>query len=172
MIWPNTDVSHRCLVAVHDPEPVRHVQVAQRGQLSGQRLTLLDDLAGLARVETDVLEQDDVARLEGGNHRAGVRPGDVICHLDIGVEQLAEPVSDRLQREPLDPLALGTTHVRDQDDLGALVPQVRDRRQGSADATVIGDDLGVVRAVGTVGQGDVEVRPDQHGPPGDLEVVE
>ena len=32
--------------------------------------------------------------------------------------------------------------------------------------------LRVVRPVGPVGQGHVEVRADQHGPPGDLKVVE
>ena len=46
------------------------------------------------------------------------------------------------------------------------------RGQVSPEAPVARDPLGVVRAVRTVGQGDVEVRPDQPGPPGDLEVVE
>ena len=66
-------------------------------------------------------------------------------------------------------LALGPSEVADDDDRGALLAQEGQGRQGRLDPAVIGDDAAAVR---TVGQGDVEVRPDQHGPPGDLQVVE
>jgi hypothetical protein len=146
--------------------------VAERRELRGEGLTFLGDLAGLPRVEADVLEQDDVARLERRDHGPRVRAGDVVGDFDVGVEELAQPVSDRLQRQALDPLALGTPQVRDEDDLRALVAQVGDRRQCRTDAAVVGDHLGVVGAIRAVGERHVEVGADQHGPPGDLKVVE
>ena len=117
--------------------------------------------------------RSDVARLEGRDHRPGVRPGDVVGDLDVGVEQLAEPVGHGLQAEaPRCATPFAPAEVSRDDDLGTLLAQVLQGGQRGPDATVVRDDLGVVRAVRTVGQGDVEVRPDQHGPPGDLQVVE
>ena len=76
------DVVDAGLLAVHDAEAVADERVAQRGQLVGERAALGVVLAGLAGVEPDVLEHDDVAvghrldrRLGGLADRvAGVRP--------------------------------------------------------------------------------------------------
>ena len=137
----------------------RHADVSQQADRHGQRPHSRD------REPSD-------ARLERGHHRPCVRPGDAVGHLDVVVKELAQPVGHRLEAEGVAGDALRPAEVSHYDDLGAGVTKVREGRQGSPDPTVIGDDLRVVRPVGPVGQGHVEVRADQHGPPGDLKVVE
>jgi len=154
------------LVAVHDTEAVGHVDVSERRELGRERLPLLGHLAGLACVEPDVLQQDDVAGLLGCHH--GSRVGER-HERHGGAQQLAQASRHGSQAQLGNGGSLGPTQVRHDDDPGALVAQVGQRGQGRLDASVIGDDTVSGR---TVGQGDVEVRPDQNGPPGDLEVVE
>ncbi len=72
---PLGDVVHAGLLAVHDAEPVGDERIGQRGQLVGERAALGVVLAGLARVEPDVLQQRDLAvgqafdRRPGATHR-------------------------------------------------------------------------------------------------------
>ena len=58
---PLRDVVHRGLLAVHDAEAVGDERVGERGELVGERAALRVVLAGLARVEPDVLQQRDLA---------------------------------------------------------------------------------------------------------------
>ena len=53
------------LLAVHDAEAVRHERVAEFGELRGERAALRLVLRRLARVEPQVLDDRDVAVLEG-----------------------------------------------------------------------------------------------------------
>ena len=54
---PLRDVVHAGLLAVHDAEAVGDEGVGERGELVGERAALGVVLAGLARVEPDVLQQ-------------------------------------------------------------------------------------------------------------------
>ena len=160
------DIGDGRLVAVDDPEAVGHVEVRQRGQLGRQGLSLLGHLAGLAGVEPDVLQQHHVTGLLGGHHGRGIRERH---QRHGGAEQLTQSRSDRRKAELGNLLPLGPAEVRGDDDARPLPTQVLQRGKGRDDAPVIGDHAG---AISPVGQGDVEVRPDQDGAPGDVEVVE
>ena len=120
------DVVHRCLLAVHHPEPVGDesaVVADQFDQLLGQRQPLGVVLAGFARVEADVLQQQDVAvgQALGAGQRVG--PDDVTGQLDVTAELLPQRLRDRGQRELRVRTVLRPAEVRGDDDLGAGVGQ-------------------------------------------------
>ena len=93
-------VVDRGLLAVHHPEPVgdeRAVVPGERDELRGQRGAVVVVLAGLAGVEPDVLQHDDVA----GRHAQVTAPRVPVGGLDQphrGAEQLPEPRGHRRQR--------------------------------------------------------------------------
>ena len=155
---PPRHVVHRRLLAVHDAEPVgdeRAVLAGERGELEGERLALGVVLRRLARVEPDVLQQHDVAG--GQAHRARRRarssgtgrPSSSPSRAATGASE--NRGSGRTLRPP---------EVGGHDDLGHRVGQRGDRRDRGADPAVVGDLPGVVER-------DVEVRADEHRPPGD-----
>ena len=118
------DVVHRRLLAVHHAETVGHesaVVADEFDQLLGQRQALGVVLAGLARVEADVLQQQDVAvgQALGAGQRVGA--DDVTGQLDVPAELLPQRRGDRGQRELRVGPALGPAEVRGDDDLGAGV---------------------------------------------------
>ncbi len=137
--------------AVGDESPV----VADEfDEVAGQRLPLRLVLAGFARIEANVLEQEDVA--VGQAFRAGQRvlPDDVAGELDVAAEHVAEFRRDRGEGELRIGLALGPAQVGGDDDLRARLGERGDRRGGRDDATGVGDRRAVQR--------DVEVRAHQH----------
>ena len=93
----------------------------QFDQRLGQRQPLGVVLAGLPRIEADVLQQQDVAvgQALGAGQRVGA--DDVAGQLDVPAQLLAERRGDRGQRELRIRLALGPAQVRGDDDLGAGV---------------------------------------------------
>ena len=88
-------------------------------QRLGQRQPLGVVLAGLARVEADVLQQQHVA--VGQALRPGERVGadDVAGELDVPAQLLAERRRDGRERELRIGSALGPAEVGGHDDLGA-----------------------------------------------------
>ena len=147
------DVVHARLLAVHDTEAVADERVAQRGQLVGERAALGVVLAGLAGVEPDVLEHDDVAvghRLDRRLRRLADR---VVGCDDVGAQQLTEPGGDRSQRVRRVGLARGSAEVRHHDHLRPARAQVGDGRDAGLDPALVGDRRAVER--------DVEVGPDE-----------
>src|SRR6266542_3980550 len=115
----------------------------------------------LPRLETQVLEQQDLAwrQLLGGP--GGLVAGDVVDEADWEPEQVPEHAGDRLQRVLVDPLALGPAEVRAADHPGVPLDQVAQGRQRRAHAQVVGDPALIV-------QRHVEVVADQDAPPVDL----
>ncbi len=116
-------------------ERVVHVEVRQLGQLGGQGGVVL----GLPGIEAGVLQQEHVA---GTQVRHGVldrRPHQLVHLAHRGTQEVGEPGRDRVQAQGRVWAALGPAQMRGQDDLGPLLPQVLDGREGRPDAGVVGD---------------------------------
>lgn len=123
-------VEHRRLLAVHHAEPVGHecrVVPDQFHQGLGQRRALGGVLAGLARIETDVLQQQDVAigQALGAGQRVGAHH--IAGKLHVPTEALTESLGHRGQGEFGIRRTLGPAQVCGHDDLG---PGVRQCLQG------------------------------------------
>jgi hypothetical protein len=153
------DVVDAGLLAVHDPEAVGDEDVGEVGELPGEPGTLAVVLAGLARVEADVLQQGDLPVLELGDGLVRRLPHRVAGERDVGTEELTEASRHGSQGVALLGGALGAAEVRGHHHAGARVREPTDRRHARADAPVVGDDGSVER--------DVEVGADQDPLAGD-----
>ena len=160
------DVVHAGLLAVHDAEAVGDEDVGQRGELAGERLALGLVLAGLARVEADVLQHRHLAVREALTTAArALSPTVSSAKATSAPSSSPEAGGDRAQgvrrvRRTLRPPEVGHhRHPR------ARLGQPAQGGQAGPDAPVVGDALAVER--------DVEVGPHQHGPaPEVTEVVD
>ncbi len=108
------------------------------GQLS-QLLAELGVVLGLALFKAGVFEQHDLAILELVSQTVRVLACNVLRHADLDAEQLAQTVGDDLQAQLGLKLALRLAHVGAQDDAGAVLAQIIDRRQSGDDALIRGD---------------------------------
>ena len=96
-------------------------------------------ILGLALLETNVLEQDSVTRLNLGSQLLCVLAYNVLCELDLLTEQLGQALCNRSQRVLHVDLALRAAQMRAQDDCCVVAQQVVDGLERCADALVIGD---------------------------------
>ena len=119
--------------AVGRAEGVVHVGVAERGQLAREARVVL----GLASLPARVLEHEHGARLEPVDAAPHLRPHHLGRLVHLGFDQLGEARGDRRQRG-LRVAPLRTTEVRAEHQPHALLEQQLDRRQGGADARVVG----------------------------------
>ena len=147
-------------------EGVVHVDVAQTrergpefghfggvGLLAGAVLEL--HFALFFDVETEVFEEQDLARPEGlgGGFGLGAHAGrDELHRL---AKELLELGGHGTQGELLDDLAVRTAEVGHQHQGGAAFEQEPDRRQGRGDTLGVRDDAGLLVL------GDVEVHTDE-----------
>ena len=106
-----------------DTEAVGDERVAELGELRGECLALGLVLAGLPRVEPEVLEQGDVAVFQAGDRLARAAADGVPGEGHRLAEQLAEPLGDRREAVLRVRCALRAAEVGDDDDLRALVDQ-------------------------------------------------
>ncbi len=153
-------VVHRRLLAVDDTEAVGDestVVADEFDQITGERLTLRLVLAGLTRVEADVLQQEDVTVGQALGAGQSILPDDIAGELDVAAEHLTELRRDGRERELRIRLALGAAEVGCDDDLGARFRECLDRRGGRDAPAGVGDR----RAV----QGDGGVGAHQHTAP-------
>ena len=106
-------------------------------------------------METEVFEEQDLARLEGlgGGFGLGAHAGGDKLHRLA--EELLELGGDGAKGELLDDLAVRTAEVGHQHQGGAAFEQELDRRQGR------GDTLGIRDGAGLLVLGDVEVDTDE-----------
>ena len=154
--------------AVRGAECVVDVDVGEGGELPGE--------AGIVGfffgVEAEVLEQEDLARLELARHFFGDlayavgREGDVDAFSEFLVEELAEAVDDRAHGVFRIGLALGAAEVRGEDDFGGMAERVDDGGKSGDDARVVGDGLAVF------GEGHVEVYADEDALVGQVDVAD
>ena len=136
--------------AMGGTEGVVDVEVSDRGELLGKlRVVLL-----LLLVEADVLQQQHVSVAHGFDGGLDLRADAVVGLLDLLSEELGEAHGTRGQPELVLRSVLGASQVGAQDDLGTVVGQVLEGRDGGPDTGVVGDGASVQR--------DVEVGADKH----------
>ena len=130
---------------VHGAEGVGHVHVGHLRQLLGEVGAVLL----LALVEAQVLEQQQLARLQGGGLGLGVLADDVLGEYDVHIKKLGEPLRNRSQAQALLPLALGLAQMRAGDDGGAVLKQILNGGQ-SRDDTLVARDLARLLVLGNI----------------------
>ncbi len=135
--------------AVRGAERVVYVDVAELRE-RGRQLRVVAGLAGLV---ADVLEHQDLARVEVPGERADLLADDPRRERHVGAAQLGQPVGGGPHRE-LGLAVLRAPQVRDDDEARAAAEQLVQRRQRRPDPRVVGD-LPVL-------QRHVEVDPDEH----------
>ncbi len=127
------------------------------GERLGQREALAVVLAGLAGIEADVLQQQDVAVGEALRARQCIRADDITGQLDVPAELLGQRLGHRGERELRRRTVFGPTEVGGDDDLGAGVGQRLQRGHRRDDAARVGD-------VAVVVERDVQVGAHQYAP--------
>ena len=140
-------------------ERVVDENIRQGSQLLAQLRVVL----GLALLKAGVLQQHDLALLQGSGLGLGILACHVGGHDDLLAQQLAQPGGNHLQAQLRLPLALGLAHVGAQDDLGVMCDQIPDGGQRSHDPLVRGDN--------TVLGGNVEIAAAQHALTGYVNVL-
>ncbi len=120
------------------PEGVENKKVGKRGQLPGEVRVVFF----LLNAEAEVFHQHHLAGLEGGAFGLGVGAQHVLGHGDGDTQQLFQVIPGGEEGELLLPLAVGTAHVGQEDDSGAVVQQVADGGQRGYDPGVVVNDTG------------------------------
>ena len=133
----------------------------------GHSLGQLGIVLGLTLLKTGVLQQHDLAALEGSGLGLGVGAHHIGGHDDVLAQQLAQPLGNRGQSQglhgllplllgegggilallgllfhPLVKVGLGLAQVGAGDNRRALVQQVLDGGQSGTDALVVGNGTG------------------------------
>ena len=131
--------------AVHGAEGIGHVHVRHLRQL----LREVGAILLLTLVKAQVLEQQQLARLQGRGLGLGVLADNVLCKNNFHPEQLGKPLGHGSQSQALLPLALGLAKVRAGDNGGAVLEQVLDGRQ-SGDYALVARDLAGLLVLGHI----------------------
>ena len=163
-----SDVGHRCLLAVHDAEAIRDVEIGKTREFSSECGALLRILARFPGIETYVLKEDDIAGRHRANERARLRTGDVGAQRYRSIEKFAQACSHRRKAQRRVWLTLGPAEVGNHDDLCSGPAQVAQGRQAGLDASIVGDDPSAVRSVT---EGHIEVGADDNDPPRHIKVI-
>ena len=132
-------LEHARLFAVDDAESIGDERVPERGELAREGDPVGLDRAGLPRIETEVLEHDD---LPVGEPRDGGRrrlPDGVRGEGDRAADELAEADRDRRKTVPRVRRPVRTPEVRNDHHAGALVEERIQGWQGRPHAAVVGD---------------------------------
>ena len=150
----------RRMRAMGGGEGVIDIDVAELGELVDMgRIVLL-----LALMEAGVLEQKHVAVLHLGDRVVGRLADAVGREGDRPLDDVGDRGGDGFERIGLVRAALGPAEMREQNDLAALVRDLRDRRRDALDARRIGH-AAVLRR-------NVEIDAQQHALAGDVGVIE
>jgi hypothetical protein len=124
--------------AVGAAKGVVDIDIAQLCQLGGHLRVVL----GLALVEARVLQHQHLTRLERRRRRFRRRPGRLPDKLDRRADQRRQVVGSDLHAVLGVGAILRAPKMAHQDQRGAVVEQILDRRQRGADAGVVGDGAG------------------------------
>ena len=144
---PGREVVDRRVLTVHRAEAVADVDVRELGEPVGEVAALGVVLAGLARVEAQVLDDGDRAVGQGGDRRLRGLADRVGREGHGSAEQLAQSGGGGGEGERRVRGALGAAQVRGDDHLGARVREGLDGGQDGADPAVVGDGAVVERHV-------------------------
>ena len=106
-------------------------------------------------MEANVFQQHHFAVLELGGQLVSGFADNVVRHLHLHAQQLAQALGHGTQGILHVKLALGTAQVRAQNDLCAMLHQVFDGGQSAAQTVLVGNDLVFVH-------GHVEVAAHKH----------
>ncbi len=131
------------MCTVYGAECIGYINAAFACQVS-QCLCKGRIILGLTVVIAQVLEQQQLTRLQCSGLCLGIVTHDILCKNDFLAQQLAQARCDRSHGKLRLPLALRLAHMRAGDDSCAVLQQILDGRQGCADALVIGDDTAAV----------------------------
>ena len=132
---------------MHHAETVGDESAVSTDQLSkvlGQLLSLRVVLAGLARIESDVLQQQDVAVSQALGTRQRIGTDNIAGQLNVSAQLGGQLGGDRLQRVPRIRSTFRTAQMRGHDHLGAGVGECLEGRHRCVDATRVGDGTGGV----------------------------
>jgi hypothetical protein len=135
------------VLAVHGAEAVADVQVGELGELVGEGAALGVVLAGLTGVEAEVLQDGDLALAQAVDDGPGGLADGVRGERHLAAQQLTQPLRGGRQGVGRVRGALGAAQVGGDDDLGAVLGELGDRRLDGADPAVVGDGRAVERHV-------------------------
>ena len=120
---------------MHGAEGVGDVQLRHGGKLPGKlRVVLL-----LPGVKAQILQQHDLAALQGRRLGLGVLAHDVLGEDDLLAQQLAQMLRHRAEGQAVLPLALGLAQVGAGDHRRPTLQQIPDGGKAGHDALVAGD---------------------------------
>ena len=150
------------------PKPSLTYRSARAASRAAEGRPLGVVLAGLGGLEAQVLQQRHVAVAQRGDGRLRRR-----ARRRRSANATGRPSSSPAGRRPARSESgraspLGRPRCAHHDHPRPAVGSARMVGHAGPDAAVVGDRPGAVR---TVGERHVQVRPDQHPPPGDVEVV-
>src|SRR5439155_18785238 len=135
--------------AMGGAEGVVDIDIGERREAPRERLVVFL----LARVKTEVFQEEHVARLHPGDQFLDLRPDAIWREEDFFAQKALEPSGDRCQAVSRVRFAVGAAQVGAQDDLGPLIHGAVDGGQRGADPGIVGDLMIVVER-------DIEVSPD------------
>lgn len=119
----------------------------------------------LTLVKTDVLENEDLARLDGGDSLGGLLAIRVGNKSNVKARELSELLGDRLEGKlGLEASALRTAEVAHEDDASVVLNEVVDGGQGSLDTGGVANDAILDRHV--------EVNADENALAVDIDVAD
>ena len=142
-------------------EGIENEDVTIRSELLGD----LGIVLLLTLVKTDVLENEDLARLDGGDSLGGLLAIRVGNKSNVKARELSELLGDRLEGKlGLEASALRTAEVAHEDDASVVLNEVVDGGQGSLNTGGVANDAILDRHV--------EVNADENALAVDIDVAD
>ena len=149
------------LGAVSGAEGIENEDVTIGSELLGD----LGIVLLLTLIEADVLENEDLARLDGGNSLSSLLAVGVGDKGNVETRELSELLGDRLEGQlGLEAGALGTAEMAHEDDASVVLNEVVDGGQGSLDTGGVANDAILDRHV--------EVNADENALAVDIDVAD
>ena len=162
------DEVHKRFVAAQnasDLNELRQIIVDCEIATGSELLRKLGIVLLLTLVETDVLENEDLARLDGGDSLSSLLAVGVGDKGNIETRELSELLGDGLEGQlGLEAGALGTAEVAHENDASVVLNEVVDGGQGSLDAGGVANDAILDRHV--------EVNADENALAVDIDVAD
>ena len=124
-------------------ECIGNIDAVLTGQIS-QRLCKVRIILGLACIIAQVLQQEDLTRLQCRRLCLCVLTDNILCQDHFLAQQLAQTCRNRSHGQFRLPLALRLAHVGACDDCCVVLQQILNGRESRADTLVIRDNAAAV----------------------------